>query len=77
MSIWDVEVIYPETYARMTAAERVRHKQMDVSWKRAAARSRDYREQGNLDKSYEWEDRASEGRANLFTYCKDIDGKYK
>lgn len=76
MSMYDVEVIQPKAHERMNRAEQTRCNQLDASWKRAAAKSRDYREQGNLDKSYEWEDRASDKRVNLLIYCAEIDKKY-
>jgi len=76
MSMYDVEVILPKSHERMNRAEQVRCGQLDASWKRAAAKSRDWRERGDRDKSYDWEDRASELRCKYIQYCAEIDKKY-
>lgn len=76
MSMYDVEVIQPKAHERMNRAEQTRCNQLDASWKRAAAKSRDWRERGDLGKSFEWEDRASDKRVNLLIYCAEIDKKY-
>jgi len=60
----------------MNRAEQVRCGQLDASWKRAAAKSRDWRERGDRTKSYDWEDRASELRCKYIEYCNEIDKKY-
>ena len=76
MSMYDVEVIQPKSHERMNRAEQVRCGQLDASWKRAAAKSRDWRERGDRDKSYDWEDKASELRGKYIDYCAEIDKKY-
>ena len=87
MPLWNVEVIEPARYARLTSVERLRfHAKskavQDAGWQSQRWRGlsrmaeTDKRQSECLTKSYEWEDRFSERRAALIQYVAELDAKY-
>lgn len=87
MPMWDVEVIQPGYYEKMTKTEQRKYKALYDQWHlaasrcetwewkaRSAATSKEFTRFAN--RADIWSDRSSKKRIALSEFCKEIDAKY-